>query len=168
MCNNGTRWRWGCPSSCPSLRFFSNSNNCPMKLKLGAMMHRFVLTNLYASTMDICVFFMMYAMVMVAERDTPAWQWMRTFPFASATESINAKASLKYCDKFWWQLSVAGSLLYTRPSFPKWFGRCDVTLRMCVTPSSRKTSAFEESRSLPKMRNGKTVEAEAFSIQGST
>ena len=36
-----------------SLRTCSNSHNCPMKLRLGDIMERLVLTNLYASAMAI-------------------------------------------------------------------------------------------------------------------
>jgi len=41
------------------------------------MMGRTVFTILYASTMDICLYFITYAITMVADREMPAWQWTR-------------------------------------------------------------------------------------------
>ena len=62
-----------------------------MKLKLGATMDRRDLTYLYASSMDRVECFIMYAITMVADLDTPAWQCTSAFPPRFLTPSAKKK-----------------------------------------------------------------------------
>ena len=44
---------------------------------------------------------MRYATAMVGERETPAWQWMRTPEREERARSMNPKASSKNWRRFW-------------------------------------------------------------------
>jgi len=68
------------------LSICSNSTNCPMKLRFGEMIGRLLLTSLYASTSVINEWRIRYAIVIVADREIPAWQWTNTLqPFCRAS-----------------------------------------------------------------------------------
>lgn len=55
------------------------------------MIGRAFFTSLYASTIVSSLCFMMYAMAMVADRDTPAWQCTRTLaPLFRASSETSA------------------------------------------------------------------------------
>jgi hypothetical protein len=64
------------------------------------MIGRAFLTSLYASTMVSSLCFMMYAMVIVADRDTPAWQCTSTLAplLRASSETTQGKHVTQYVD----------------------------------------------------------------------
>jgi len=67
----------------------SNSSSWPMKLKFGATMGRRDLTKRKASSIARFDLAIMYAIANVDDRDTPAWQWIRTWPPPASTLSAH-------------------------------------------------------------------------------
>lgn len=65
----------------------SKPNNWPIKLKFGEIMRRRDFTNSYASSIRSFLVAIKYAIQIVADLLIPAWQWTKTFPFDSLTES---------------------------------------------------------------------------------
>lgn len=79
---------WGSPVR----KLSSSSKSCPMKFRFGDIIGRAALTILYASTNETCWYFIMYAIAIVALRDTPAWQCTNTFePLFRAFSEIKKK-----------------------------------------------------------------------------
>ena len=76
-----------------ALKPCSSSNNCPIKFRLGLMIGRAFFTSLYASTMDRPLCRIMYAIAIVALRDTPAWQCTNTLLPAFRASSARQKQS---------------------------------------------------------------------------
>lgn len=74
-----------------ALKPCSSSNNCPIKFRLGLMIGRAFFTSLYASTIDKPLCRIMYAMAIVALRDTPAWQCTNTLLPAFRASSVREK-----------------------------------------------------------------------------
>lgn len=91
-------WHGDLQSVSSFLKLCSNSNNCPMKFKFGDIMGRTAFTILYASIIDNCLYFIMYAIAIVALRDTPAWQWTKTLApfFLAASANRITKHSQRY------------------------------------------------------------------------
>lgn len=81
-------------------RLCSNSNSWPMKFKFGEMIGRACFTNWYASRSVNDLYFITYAMAIVAERDIPAWQCNSTVdPFLRAS-SVNRNERKKKINQY--------------------------------------------------------------------